>query len=359
MEQTLCVPPEILKMILGYLSNEDLCSVLLVSKDWNRWAEEVWDCNILYAIGPKDVEVFRWNRLKRVTCVRLDSLDKWTDDLFEQLLELPKLEKIEFHNFKMNPSFSYRSMKKLLPRLEELSVFEDSLSMREIFLVLGFLEVCNMKKIELNRNNLIDIPCDIFGNVINSIEEFTISNSKTRGDQWANLFLKMVHETRNLKSLNVEGLLNVEWSFCDFKEIDPLKVGKALNQLESLSLNEWKYKFSKSQLDVFFECLSKETSLTCLSLQFFDLRSVDDETLAKALIKIEDLQLLDCRLTKSQAEEIFQLMCSNGSVVRKLDIRGSKDFSSIDHKIFAKTIGDLDQAMIFCEDSDSIDEEEQ
>ena len=340
--------PEILGNILRKLKNKDLYAPLLVSKYWNQVAEEAWDCDISPVVGPEDVKWFTLNRWKRTKSVMLKYGAKWTDDDLRQFMKLPNLTSIEIPiGFDLSLDFSYSSFQLILPRLEALRIdVGGSLSIHQIFSILQ--TGSKMKKMDLEEVWLIQIPSETFSDVINSLKCIILTRCIMTKNQWALLF-ELAHQSTNLESLSIME--------ADLQAIDLMTFATALNRLKSLSLALHHDNFHWSQIEMFFKVMcQKGTNLNSLKLEHFDFREREEFDFAKALIKITDLKLRFCILTELQWKELFVLMCSDASKIKKLDIRDSNGFTKMDHKLFGRVIGNLDSALFFSTDMVEDDE---
>ena len=87
------LPTEILRMIFGMLSNQDLSKVVLVNKRWKEVGEVLWTWEMLH-LGRGDVDMLGIARVGHVEDITILD-DDWEKDelekVFQAVLDLPKL----------------------------------------------------------------------------------------------------------------------------------------------------------------------------------------------------------------------------------------------------------------------------
>ena len=90
--------------------------------------------------------------------------------------------------------------------------------------------------------------------------------------------------------------------------------------------------------------MAKETSIKDLNLKFNILSSVNPDVLAKALSKIESVNIAGCRLKTGQVYKLFEMMSDNEKLVH-LDI-SQNDLSEVRSDVLAIVINKLQYANI-------------
>ena len=198
-----------------------------------------------------------------------------------------------------------------------------------------------------NMNLLRSVPPHAQSAVINKLNTFLLTNLGRVADSpfenhWNEIFSDMNRKS-NLKRLELEGV--------DISKVSPHNFSKAVIKLEELILVECK--LTQLQVQQMFQLISSgKINLKFLRMETFspsfdfDFSVVDPDTLAKALNKLESVEIdqLINRMLKLQMNKLFTQM-NDATHLKKLDV-GVGDVTSIDPTTLALAVNKLTEVSL-------------
>merc|ERR1712059_51144 len=160
----------------------------------------------------------------------------------------------------------------------------------------------NIKVLDLGFTSLGDINDNtnsvLFGRALSRVEQLRMIGASVTGGQMQQLFKRMCLKDSKLKELFIEDV--------KFEEslVNPYFLAGGLNKLTKLSMAD--ASISTEQVLELFSRISRFTHLEYLDVSFLDLSAVPDFTLASAIHKVEKVIMADCCLADGQINAIFQ-----------------------------------------------------
>jgi len=248
------LPNEIMMKIFLLLTPLELRTTMLVSKLWMVIAGDptLWTWSVLMINDMNDLKKLKNPRLQlRMKNIKVSECDhygiwyrqhecQWKPKnlaaLFRALLLIPSLTRI--HYDELFAFFGYVEPKLLtsvLSRLEELKLLGEmhiTSEQAEHFLIAIDKKGTNLKKLELWNLPENDISPALYGSSLSNIKELMLSGQYENPKQLHAFFATIAEEVRPLKKLSL--------SSCDIHNLEPVILGKALNRLEEVIIeNIW------------------------------------------------------------------------------------------------------------------------
>jgi Leucine-rich repeat (LRR) protein len=203
-----------------------------------------------------------------------------------------------------------------------------------------------MKTLILNTTEEIDdediipdlshISPDIFAKALTKLEIVQISEAFLTSDQLEAL-IKYMNKESNIKQL---GIANN-----DVSKMDSDEFAKALNKLEKLDLSGTNFG-DQEQPSAFFKQMVASTNLKVLDLGFNSFgnnnnRFFNPKVFARALNKIENLRMVGVDISDVQAQEFFKRMCVQ-TQIKELHFEDCKyDMSLVNPNFMASGLNKL------------------
>ena len=304
------LPAEMLEKIFLFFPPGDLKTAVLVC----RWWQEVGE-------GPR---FWLW--------VRLSSL-KWSPSTIIEVLKSRRLEG-------MSQLVVWQVSEELLnaisnhPGLKELLVVADLSSVDPELLVkvvvkmedIGFRSTylfteqvermfkalsqgSSLKILDIGegckKNVLASVEPELFTGIINHLEELNLDHAKII-DLQAQAIFDAIRGSNKLKILRLR--------FNNLSAVEPEVLAKALNKLEEVDVCG--SQLTDEQALVVIRELSENSNLKMLDMGETDLSSVEPGLLARAVNKLEEAELQDTNLSKEQIEAILHLSLEHTSLKR-------------------------------------------
>ena len=285
------LPNEILEKVLGYLSHNDLKRALLVCRRW-REVGQSW-------------RLWTWAQF------RLDERDL-EDPSWPQPLKKLQVTRLQAGGLTLSERF-----------LKERNVGD-----KVTEFLRAVAESSDLKKMRLTRVDLSAIPTKLVVRALSSVEELVLPSTSISSDQSTALFTKM----HSLRSLHLDAV--------NLSEVSTELLLKVVNNLRELSINGDFVKLDQSH--AVLSSIATTGNLRKLTLSNSNLSSgsgVDPQLLASASRQVEELHLVNCGITRQQAEAVLGAVKLGG----KMKVLELKDncLSQIDANILAVGVNKL------------------
>ena len=285
------LPNEILEKVLGYLSHNDLKRALLVCRRWREvgqsWRLWTW---AQFRLDERDLEDPSWPQpLKKLEVTRLQAGGLTLSEGFQK---------------------------------------EENVVDRVIEFLQAVAESVDLKKMCLTRVDLSAIPTKLFARALSRVEELVLQSTSISSDQSTALFTEML----TLRSLHLDAV--------NLSEISTELLMKGVNNLRELSIDGDFVKLDQSH--AVLSSIATTANLRKLTLSNSNLSSgsrVDSQLLASASRQVEELHLVNCGITRQQAEAVLGAVKLGG----KMKVLELKDncLSQIDANILAVGVNKL------------------
>ena len=285
------LPNEILEKVLGCLSHNDLKRALLVCRRWREvgqsWRLWTW---AQFRLDERDLEDPSWPQpLKKLEVTRLQAGGLTLSEGFQK---------------------------------------EENVVDRVIEFLQAVAESVDLKKMCLTRVDLSAIPTKLFARALSRVEELVLQSTSISSDQSTALFTEML----TLRSLHLDAV--------NLSEISTELLMKGVNNLRELSIDGDFVKLDQSH--AVLSSIATTANLRKLTLSNSNLSSgsrVDSQLLASASRQVEELHLVNCGITRQQAEAVLGAVKLGG----KMKVLELKDncLSQIDANILAVGVNKL------------------
>ena len=285
------LPNEILEKVLGYLSHNDLKRAMLVCRRWREvgqsWRLWTW---AQFRLDERDLEDPSWPQpLKKLEVTRLQAGGLTLSEGFQK---------------------------------------EENVVDRVIEFLQAVAESVDLKKMCLTRVDLSAIPTKLVARALSSVEELVLQSTSISFDQSTALFTEML----TLRSLHLDAV--------NLTEISTELLMKGVNNLRELSIDGDFVKLDQSH--AVLSSIATTANLRKLTLSNSNLSSgsgVDPQLLASASRQVEELHLVNCGITRQQAEAVLGAVKLGG----KMKVLELKDncLSQIDANILAVGVNKL------------------
>jgi len=277
---------------------------------------------------PEDIKMIV--SLPRLTKLQYLKISDWLSEEQVRMLKSLKLKtldmsrcylhEIDFDNKSIDPEAELLS--ELLVKIEVVNANRAVLSDEQwfrIFQGLGECEKLKMKTLIINTTEEVDeedliadlshISPDVFARAIGNLVTVQVADACLTTDQLSAL-VKSINNGSKVKNLSLANN--------DISEVDSKELAKAMNKLEMLDLSGTNFGDLEDP-EIFFRQMTKSTNLKLLDIGFNTLRKnnnriLNPKVMAQALNKIEDLRMVGVDISAVHAHELFKRMCVRTSI---------------------------------------------
>jgi len=298
------LPTEVWVQVMEYVPPKDLCSVVLTSQHMNSLAstQKLWaGTKISKEKVMRDgvTQLFRINRFKKIKAIDLSSMGAWATDvrIHNLLMEIPQtpLEQVDLSGNRMS---SNQTNGGVPAEIRELVTWSHGVSAE--VLAQG---VAHLKSVDLMWTSLTTIQSS-------KLLEASISADSL--------------ETVNLRGANLGG-------------VPADLLAKAVCRLQSVNLGFTG--LTSQQLAAMLEASLLSNSLEKVELERVNLSRVPASLLAKAICRLQTVNLGYTRLTGQQSTKIVEASLSSETLV-EVNLDGV-NLSIVPSEVLAKAVGRL------------------
>eukprot|EP00092_Neocalanus_flemingeri_P035207 GFUD01038311.1.p1 GENE.GFUD01038311.1~~GFUD01038311.1.p1 ORF type:complete len:532 (-),score=131.81 GFUD01038311.1:66-1661(-) len=347
------LPPEIMFRIFDYLNFSDLKAVVQVCRLLREIGEDpnLWKTLKLLEVHPDDIKtVLGLPRLSKIEHIKISD---WMVDEHVETLKLANLHILDISRCYLHDigpevdCVDTKLLSEVINNIEIVNANRANFSEEQLLEIFkGMSDSTRLKTLILNTTEEIEeedifadlshIDPDLFGKALNKLETVQISDACLASDQLEAL-VKYMNKESNIEEL---GIANN-----DVSEIDPEEFAKAMNKLEKLDLSGTNLG-DQERPDTFFKHMVAFTNLKVLDLGFNSFinnnnRSLNPKVFAKALNKIENLRMVGVDISDVQAQQLFKRMCVQ-TKIKELHFEDCKyDMSLINPNFLASGLNKL------------------
>ena len=177
---------------------------------------------------------------------------------------------------------------------------------------------------------------------IDVIQELLEQSKRLQGIE--TLVARVVSEELLLAVAQHKSLRRLDFAHADLTSVEPIVLARAICKMEEVDLG--RSQFSPEQANLIFQHLSKNNNLQSLNLFNTNLFAVRPQPLAQAVTHVHQVTLWSCQLTPKHSEAIFRAMTSS-SKLRKLDL-SYNNLSTVNPNVLAAAINLLKSADLGC-----------
>jgi len=261
------LPPEQWWQVLVNVSPEDLCSVIRTSS----YMKSLASCPNLWS----GMEV---------------NMVKVRDNGLAQLYSIDRFKKVRKMNFR-GLHFSSEKLK---------MVFHD-------------IPASNLEDINLSRINLRQVPAELLANAVSHLQTVNLLYSGLSTEQCIQVLEA---------SLSSESLVDVNLSMVNLSGVPADLLARAVSRLQTVNLSHTK--LTTEQCIQLLEASLSSTSLVDVDLESINLSGVPAYLLARAVSRLQTVNLRFTRLTTEQCIQVVEASISSKTLVN-VDIWGNNN----------------------------------
>ena len=328
------LPREIIVKILGQLSYKDLFVLVRVSKRWWEFGGDpfLWRNFKLQVTGSNLVfleSILGMQRLANISyisCLHGELECRQLDMISNTAIKQVVFSGCDFTH--VWPEVFAATINRMASVSMSLKVGTKLSAAQKIQMFSLMTQKTELKKLELPFIDLSEVSVSMFVMAITSLDRVSLKGNNLTGDQKVKLF-QAIRKGTELKHLKL--MKN------DLNSIAYEDLAKSVSTLKTVEILHCR--LYPPQIVAIFEEISKETNICDLNLKFNILSSVSPDVLAKALGKIESVNISGCRLKRAQVCKLFEMMTDNDKLVH-LDI-SQNDLSDVASEVLSAVINKL------------------
>jgi len=329
------LPPEILEKIFHFLGSLDVSNVMLVCRLWRDVGEAPWlwaGHNLRATPGNLHImpKLLTIRRIQAVRKLKMDEVEV-SNELIEAIMENQGIKELECLLWIDLSSVEPKQLTKAVIKLEKLYLDGTNLNSQQtqaIFMAMG--DDSNLKKLHLWVIDLASVEPKQLAKAVIKLEELVLSITELNSQQSQAIFTA-IGDDSNLKILSLRQN--------NLSSVDSKKLAKAVIKLEELDLSSTQ--LNSQQTQAIFTAMGDDSNLRILDLWDNDLSSVEPKQLANSVIKLKELDLSNTDLNSQQMKAIFTAI-GDDSNLKKLSLRWS-NLSSLEPKLIAKAVIKLEE----------------
>jgi len=331
--------PEIWMEVLTFLPVKDLCNMSLVSQEINELCSrpKLWrNTNIRklkFRTGNVTdfFEIRKYKKVKRLDFSRLSLTGENIQQILKHSISTDLCE-IDLQGLNLS-TIAPELLSKSLHPLRKVDLTFTKLTSDQAEHLFSYFEnnqPTNMREMSLKAINLSTVNPTILASTIARMEKVNLSFTELTSDQLTALLDKLLTQ-------NDVNLKDIEFFSVDLSGTPPRLLGKALGNLEIVSLSNTELRFEHIQS--FFEEIMRSKTLMDVNLDFSELFYISKDIFAKSLIQLEKVSLACTVMDIEQLEALFELI-SKESKIKELDLLDT-DLTGLDAVLMGSAINKL------------------
>ena len=328
------LPPELLDHVFHLLAPQDLKAAVLVCRLWREVGEApgLWSWVGLRVTRENQSTILEALDSRRLKSARMLSVEEVTNEVLEavvrhQGLRLMKVEDAVLST--VDPNLLARAV----TRLEELEMEFSQLTLKQREAILTSISGgdCQLKKLNISSMyscDLTDIrPC-LLARAVQRLEKVDMRNTKLVVQQWEEILTAISMKESRLKRLNI--------GFADLSTVDTGLLARAVNRLEKVDM--YVTKLTVEQVEAILTNISTgDSQLKGLNITGINLSTLDSAMLARAVDRLEEVGLASTKLTSEQWRAILTSIATENSKLKMLSI-GNNKMSTLEPSLLARAV---------------------
>jgi len=330
--------------VLKFLPVKDLCNMSLVSREINELCSrpKLWRNakirKLKFRTGDvrKFFEIRKYKKVKRLDFSRLSLVLESIQQILEHSIQSDLCE-IDLQGVNLS-TIAPELLSKSLQPLQKVDLTFTKLTSTQAEHLFSYFEnnqPTKMKEMSFKAIKLSTISPAILASTIARMEKVNLSFTELTTDQLTALLDKIVTQ-------NDVNLKDIEFFSVDLSGTPPRLLGKALGNLECVSLSNTELRFEHIQS--FFEEIMGSKNLKDVNLDFSELFYISKDIFAKSLIQLEKVSLACTVMDIEQLEALFELI-SKESKIKELDLLDT-DLTGLDAVLMGSAINKLEKVNI-------------
>jgi len=330
------LPAEMLIKVFSFVPVRDRKNVVLVSKRWREVGEDpsLWTWCRIRVYSKDDIHNLSMRRLKHIQEIQISANITNNYNTFGNwkaiLLAVNKLHRLKKLDFSYNnlSSVEPELLARVVNKMEDVKLWKLTNDQLQA-LFTAMCQNSQLKKLDLDGNNLSSVEPELFGRAVNRLEDVNLGGTSLTNLQKMAIFTSM--------SLNSQ-LKKLDLTRINLSSVDSELFARGITKLQEF--NSFLTNITIDQLNSLFTALSRNTQLKKLSVFSNNLSSVDPELLARGVTRLEDVYFTN--ITNEQSEAIFTAISQNNSQLKKLNLRFI-NLSCVDPAVLAKAVARLEE----------------
>ena len=303
------LPAEMLEKVFRMLPPRDLKSVVQVCRRWNQ----VGQVPSLWSWVSLTVDTTNLAHLPGLLRGRLLGVKEMrarvaSEELLQLITSHPALRSLDISDTPL-PTIDAHLLASSITSLTKLVIWETHLTTEQAEALLTSMTVNHqLKTLDMSYNDLSEVDPQLLAMVVVNLEELRLCGTSLTSRQ-SEALISALHEKDNqLKKLHI--------SYCNLATIEPAHLARVLTRLQDVAVMY--SSLTPMQLNSLFLNVIEGSSLIKVDLSYNDLSSVDPETLAHAVNKLESATLNRTCVTCDQVKHfclflfLFGIQFKNG-----------------------------------------------
>ena len=297
-------------------------------------------------------EVLAWRRMARVGVLEVqEDLPgeqlKQMEPIFASMCEgVSSFKKLHISNTNLS-TLGPVLLAGAVGRLEEVWVDGTTLTSQQATMVMTALckEDSRLKILDISKNDLSEVEPNILAHAVNGLEEVDLNTTKLTVEEVEAIVNCIAQRDSKLKKLNISNarICMCHWGDKKARFTQPPELlASTVNKLEEVEMAF--NSFSTKQLEAILSTIGQQKSnLKKLNISCNNLSSVDPLLLVRAVSRLEEINLDGTELTLMQARGIMLTIgFDKFSTLQKL-VLSDNDLSKVKPDLFAKAVNRLEE----------------
>lgn len=340
------LPPELLERVLSFLPPAHLKAAVLVCRLWRRVGARphLWASLRLRVDGWRGAapQVLRLPRLARVTSLLLQGC--LTDALLRAVARHPAIRELEVANADLS-RVDLALLGRTLRRIEVVKLRFRGLEPRQIEILLeGLAGRSRLRSLDLTCQGVELMYCEA-ALLAAALANLDTLNIFLTADQAREVVPRLSHRMRNLNMF-----------YCSLSSVEAATLAATVARMDTADLT--KTKLTEAQVQALFAALAAARKVPKeVKLAENDLSSVEAAVVEAAVARLATVDLRGTRLTPEQATAVVRAAGSEGSCLRSLKVTAS-DLRGVEEVLVARAVRRLEKLEL-CRKDEEVEEVEE
>jgi len=332
------------EQVLGNNSPGDLCKVMMTSRYMNSLASrpDLWEDMKLNMSKVKKIglkELFSIKRFEKIKIMDFHAMEFTSEELRRLWNEIPgtPLKNIKFGlvNLCEVPS---KLLAMAVAELEEVELWNTKLTSQQCKAIFRFPAVdYKLKKLDIAGNDLSSVDPKCLARSVAELEEVNLAGTHLTSHQCLEIVRFSANDSK-LKKLNI--------GFNNLSLVDPESLARSVAELEEVNLSVTH--LTSEQFHAMFRFSAVDCKLKILNIAGNDMSTLEPDSMARSVAKLEEVNIKLTKLTNQQFEAIFRhaaLDCK----LKMLEMDMSDDnLSLVDPKSLTRTVTKFKEMDLSC-----------
>lgn len=238
-------------------------------------------------------------------------------------------------------------------RLKKINLGETWLTTEHcVFLLTQTISSANLTDLRLSRVDLAEVPASLLGEAVQRLEKVDLEATNLVTSELLLAVLRSVNASTTLRCLSLFIHCKVQQSRLVYQDVPPEVLAQAVSRLHkaNLAFN----KLSNDQCKAILTQSLKTLTLTNINLQDINLSKISPDLLAPAIARLRKVDLSSTKLTKEQCKALLN-KCATSTTLKNMRLGMNNNISVVDPDTLARAVCRLDNVDI-CNNSLTTDQ---